>query len=91
MTERRRLAQDKAALAERLAGAQAEIRTLRGIIPVCSRCGTVRNDPDYRRKLEKYAESHAGAALGEGLCPDCRSRLYPDIEDVDLISSRRTR
>jgi len=57
VTERRRLSQDKAALAERLAGAQAEIRTLRGIIPVCSRCGTVRSDPDYRRKVEKYAES----------------------------------
>jgi hypothetical protein len=57
----------------------AQIKTLRGIIPICSSCKKIRDDQGYWNQLETYIGKHSDADLSHGICPDCAARLYPDF------------
>lgn len=64
----------------RLGEALAEVRTLRGLIPICASCKSIRNEAGEWRRLEEYLSRHTDATLTHGLCEPCARRLYP--EDV---------
>ncbi len=55
-----------------------EIKTLRGILPICSQCKKVRDDDGYWNKIEGYIESHSEALFSHSLCPECADNLYGD-------------
>ncbi len=78
ITESRRLMEEKSALADRLSRALAEIRTLQGIVPICSSCKKIRDDNGYWQQVENYVSSHTMAEFSLGLCPSCQNRLYPE-------------
>ena len=63
--------------ADRLEKAQREIKTLQGIIPICSSCKKIRNDQGYWQQVEAYISDHSEALFSHGICPDCMERLYP--------------
>jgi len=54
-----------------------EVRTLRGIIPICSVCKKIRDDQGYWNQLEAYMREHADIRFSHGICPECREKLYP--------------
>ncbi len=56
-----------------------EIKTLRGIVPICSYCKNIRNDEGYFEAVEAYVERHSEADFSHTLCPDCLAIHYPDI------------
>lgn len=55
-----------------------EIKTLKGIIPICASCKKIRDDAGYWNNLEQYIESRSDAAFSHGICPDCAEKLYGD-------------
>jgi GAF domain-containing protein len=59
--------------------AQAKMKTLRGLIPICASCKQIRDDRGYWKHIEKYICDHADVRFSHGICPDCFQRLYPDI------------
>lgn len=59
--------------------AREEIQTLRGILPVCAECKKVREDGGEWITLEHFISRHTEAELSHGMCPDCITRLYPEI------------
>lgn len=59
--------------------ALSEIKTLRGILPICSSCKRVRDDKGYWNLVETYVEAHSEAQFTHGFCPDCVRRLYPEL------------
>lgn len=61
--------------------ALSEIKTLSGMIPICSNCKKIRDDSGYYQQLEQYISSHSDARFSHGLCPDCIPKLYPEIRD----------
>jgi hypothetical protein len=63
-----------------LDAAFAQIKTLRGIIPICSNCKKIRDDRGYWNQLEIYISKHSDADLSHGICPDCVAELYPDFK-----------
>jgi GAF domain-containing protein len=63
---------------EELEKALAEIRTLRGIIPICAGCKSIRDDDGLWREVDRYVEEHSEAVFSHSLCPECRCRLYPE-------------
>lgn len=71
--------QEREALIKELSQALAEIKTLGGLLPICSNCKKIRNDQGYWQKLEHYISSHSDATFSHGLCPDCVRALYPDL------------
>ena len=55
-----------------------KIKTLNGLIPICSVCKKIRDDKGYWNLLEAYIEEHSNALFSHGLCPDCVEQLYAD-------------
>ena len=55
----------------------AEVRTLRGIIPICTFCKRVRTDEGFWRQVEDYVSSMTDASFSHSLCPECMHSHYP--------------
>jgi hypothetical protein len=64
--------------ADRLEKALNEIKTLRGIIPICSSCKKIRDDKGYWQQVDAYISEHSDAMLSHGMCPDCIKKYYGD-------------
>jgi DNA-binding response OmpR family regulator len=61
-----------------LKDALTHIKTLQGILPVCSSCHRIRNDQESWERIEKYITEHSDAQLSHTVCPECMSTLYPE-------------
>ncbi|HET6485775.1 MAG TPA: hypothetical protein VFH83_05120 [Spirochaetia bacterium] len=59
--------------------ALSEVKTLRGLLPICSRCKRIRDDSGYWNRIETYIRDHTDARFTHGICPDCARELYPDV------------
>jgi hypothetical protein len=59
-----------------------EIKTLHGILPICSNCKKIRDDGGYWNQVEEYVKEHSDARFTHSLCPDCLKKLYPGL-DID--------
>ncbi len=59
--------------------ARDEIRTLRGIIPICANCKSVRSDDGFWQQVEVYVQRHSDASFSHSLCPGCVEKLYPGM------------
>lgn len=58
--------------------ALAKVRTLKGLIPVCSWCSKIRNDEGFWDGLVAYMTRHTGAQISHGICPKCEVKLAAD-------------
>jgi hypothetical protein len=58
-----------------------EVKTLRGIVPICSFCKKIRNDKGYWDQVEVYVKEHTEADFSHGICPACMKQHYPDLVD----------
>jgi ABC-type amino acid transport substrate-binding protein len=77
--ERKKVEEDRKKLIEELQKTLAEIKTLQGIIPICSHCKQIRDDKGLWNQLEAYIHDHSDALFTHGICPDCVQKFYPDI------------
>ena len=59
------------ALISELREAIKEIKTLRGIIPICSYCHQIRDDEGAWTRIEAYLGTHSDVQLSHGICPEC--------------------
>ncbi len=59
--------------------ALSEVKTLRGIIPICSMCRKIRNDEGYYEVVEQYLKRHSDADFSHTLCPDCLSQQMDEL------------
>ncbi len=64
---------------QKLSLALSEIKTLQGILPLCSFCKKVRDDKGYWQQVDEYIQKHTEADVSHGLCPDCLEEHYPEI------------
>lgn len=56
-----------------------EIRTLEGLLPICSSCHKIRSKDSHWHALEKYITERTEATFTHSLCPDCARQLYPEM------------
>ncbi len=78
LMEVRRLCRELESHKSRLEEALADVRTLRGILPICAKCKQVRDDKGFWHQVEIYIEKHSDAQFSHGLCPPCMEDLYGD-------------
>ena len=57
----------------------SEVKTLKGIVPICSYCKKIRDDQGYWAQVESYISKHTNADFSHGICPDCMAEHFPDI------------
>lgn len=81
ITRRKQAELDREKLIGELELALAEIKTLRGIIPICASCKKIRDDKGYWKQLETYLRDHSEARFSHGFCPECADRLLPGFAE----------
>ncbi len=59
--------------------AMKEIKSLEGLLPICSACHKIRTPDNHWHFLEKYITERTEAVFTHSLCPECARRLYPDM------------
>ena len=59
--------------------AMAKIKTLNGLIPICSSCKKMRDDKGYWNSVEEYIKIHSEADFTESVCPSCMTKFYPSL------------
>lgn len=81
VAERRRVEAERLALIAKLQQALDEIKTLRGLIPICAWCSKIRDDSGYWQSVERYLSVHAQVEFTHGICPDCLARQEQMLRD----------
>jgi len=64
-----------------------EVNTLEGIIPICSNCKKIRDDDGYWDQVDSYLSAHTHVHFSHSICPECVSKLYPELDLNEFISS----
>ena len=59
--------------------ALSELKTLKGIIPICCNCKKIRDDSGYWEQVESYIRKHSEANFSHSICPECSEELYGDF------------
>ncbi|MFM1920180.1 MAG: hypothetical protein RLZZ303_1814 [Candidatus Hydrogenedentota bacterium] len=62
-----------------LAEALENLKTLHGLLPICSYCKNVRNDEGYWDRIEDYLHQHSDADFTHSICPTCLRENFPDL------------
>lgn len=57
-----------------------EIKTLRGVIPICSYCKQIRDEEGVWRQLEMYIHKHSEAEFTHGVCPGCYEKVMAELD-----------
>ncbi len=73
---------EKEALIQELKTALSNVKTLRGLLPMCASCQKIRNDHGYWQQVETYIREHSDADFTHGICPECAKRLYPEYAKI---------
>jgi sensor domain CHASE-containing protein len=59
------------------------VKTLEGLLPICSYCKRVRDDSGYWSQIDTYLRKHTNASLTHGYCPECAAKFYEEC-GIDL-------
>ncbi|MCJ7495060.1 MAG: PAS domain S-box protein, partial [Deltaproteobacteria bacterium] len=87
ITERKQAEEEREKLVRDLQKALSEVKTLKGIFPICASCKKIRDDKGYWNQVEVYIRDHSEAEFSHGICPDCKEKLYGDFlkeEDIKI-------
>lgn len=85
ISERKNAELTRERLIEKLGDALAQVRTLSGLLPICSICKKIRDDRGYWNRIESYIETHSEAQFSHGICKECIDTYYPglDLDDEE--------
>jgi len=78
--ERERVEQALQKEKRKLEEALVQVKTLSGLLPICSSCKKIRDDKGYWNQIESYIRDHSEAEFSHSICPECLKRLYPDLK-----------
>jgi ligand-binding sensor domain-containing protein len=68
-------------LQRRVDEAIAQVKVLRGLLPICGGCKKIRDDKGYWSQIENYIALHSNIQFSHSLCPDCLKKFYPEVAD----------
>ena len=63
--------------------ALSKVKTLSGLLPICTHCKKIRDDQGYWNQIEAYIEKHSDAAFSHSICRECAKKYYPDLKLYD--------
>lgn len=66
-------------LIDELQAALAEVKLLKGFLPICCFCKKIRDDEGYWQQVEEYITKHSDAEFTHGICPECVKIHYSDL------------
>lgn len=78
--QRKKAEADKDQLIGELRQALAKIKTLSGLLPICTICKKIRDDKGVWNQFESYLYRHTEADFSHSICPQCAKSHYPDYD-----------
>lgn len=60
-----------------------QVKTLSGLLPICSHCKKVRDDNGYWQQIEEYIDNHSEATFSHSICKECAEKYYPELDLYD--------
>jgi PAS domain S-box-containing protein len=78
VTKRRKVEEDREGLITELQTELDNIKTLKGLLPICTKCKKIRDDKGYWKQIEEYIEAHTDVSFSHSLCPNCMDKVYGD-------------
>jgi len=79
ITDRKRIEEERERLIFELQQSIEQVKTLKGIVPICAHCKMIRHDRGYWQQVEAYVSEHTEAEFSHSICPECLERFYPDV------------
>ncbi|CAB1055556.1 hypothetical protein D1BOALGB6SA_289 [Olavius sp. associated proteobacterium Delta 1] len=79
ISDRKKAEKEREAIIADLQKALVEIKTLKGILPLCSFCKQIRDAKGDWNEVDEYIHSHSEADISHTVCPDCMKKHYPDV------------
>ncbi|MDD5758256.1 MAG: hypothetical protein PHI06_04155 [Desulfobulbaceae bacterium] len=76
---RRAAEEEKERLILELTEALKQVKTLTGLLPMCSSCQQIRDAEGKWSRVDEYIQARTNAEFTHGICPKCAKRLYPDL------------
>ncbi len=77
-----------AAKVKALSQALNEVKTLRGLLPICMYCHKVRDDSDIWEQIEAYIADRSEAEFTHSICPSCyEDRVKPMLSELRTTSA----
>jgi len=73
---------DRERLLGELQQALSQVKTLSGLLPICSSCKKIRDTAGSWSDVEHYIQTRSDAYFSHGICPDCIKTLYPDMPEL---------
>ena len=89
VAERRRIAHENAELVIELQRVLAEVKTLRGFIPICAWCHKIRDDAGFWQQIEMYLDARTDATFSHSICPTCAEQAHSDLTSHDASEPGR--
>jgi len=74
----RRLMENQERLIGELNQALAEVKTLKGILPICSYCKKIRDEEGNWHQMEKYIATRSDSEFSHGICQECYNEIDED-------------
>jgi hypothetical protein len=68
-----------ARLSEHERALHEEVRALKGLLPICSFCKSIRNNAGEWEPLERYISKRSETQFSHGICPTCHKVHYADL------------
>ena len=66
-----------------------EVKQLRGFLPVCTSCKSIRDDEGYWESVDIYISNHSDAVCTDSLCPVCEAKADQKYSKVNLPDETR--
>lgn len=85
ITERKLVEKEREKLIKELQDALAEVKTLSGLLPICSHCKNIRDDKGYWNQIESYIRDHSEAQFSHSICPECVKKYYSDFDLYEKV------
>jgi len=86
VTDRKLAELERERLVSELQQALAEVKTLSGMLPICSSCKKIRDDKGYWTQIEHYVQTRSDAVFTHGLCPDCLERIEAEFSRSSAVA-----
>ncbi|MCF8055514.1 MAG: PAS domain S-box protein [Desulfocapsa sp.] len=78
ISERKKADREREHLITDLQKALDEIKSLKGILPLCSFCKNIRDPKGEWKQVDVFIHDHSEAAISHTVCPDCMKKHYPE-------------
>ena len=79
LTERNRAREELAARVTELELALAQVKVLRGLVPLCAWCKKLRDDEGYWSRVEDFLAKNTDSKVTHGICPQCQVAHFGSV------------